>query len=57
MNYSSVIFYLFGKFVDNKKILLQMNLPAEQTHKKKLSASFRRYIPRKILSVIPLVII
>jgi CRISPR/Cas system-associated protein endoribonuclease Cas2 len=36
-----------GKSVGNKKILLLMDLPTEKTHKKKISASFRQYFPRK----------
>jgi hypothetical protein len=34
-----------------------MDLLTEKAHKKKLSASFRRYFPRKIQYVIPSVII
>jgi hypothetical protein len=43
--------------VGNKKILLPTDLLTEQTRKKNLPASFLRYFPRKISSVIPSVII
>jgi len=45
-----------GKSVGNKKILLQIDLLTELTRKKKLPASFRRYIPQKIPSLISSVI-
>ena len=57
VNLSSVIFCLSVYQLVIKKILLPTDLLMEQTRKKKLPASFRRYIPRKIPSVILLVII
>jgi len=50
-------FLSVGKSAGNKKILLPTDLLTEQTRKKNLPASFRRYFPRKIPSVIPSVII